>query len=219
MFPNRRRHILQKALCAILFLLCAVSVTAQGEGNWWYFGDSAGIDFNSGSPVVVNNGQLDTEEGCSAISDSSGNLLFYTDGVTVYNRNHVAMLNGTGLLGNSSSANSAVVIPNSANPNIYYIFTTDAVFLPNVGLHYSEVDMSLDGGLGGITSTKNINLENSSTEHLSAIQGTTAGEFWVVSHRVLNNEFVAYKVTGTRSKCCWSRSRDVSRTRNFEIFS
>jgi hypothetical protein len=38
------------------------------------------------------------QEGCATISNSSGQLLFYTDGITVYNRNHQVMPNGTGLL-------------------------------------------------------------------------------------------------------------------------
>jgi len=50
---------------------------AQGEANIWYFGQNAGIDFNSGSPVALTNGQLVTDEGCATISNSSGQLLFY----------------------------------------------------------------------------------------------------------------------------------------------
>ena len=68
---------------------------AQGEANIWYFGQNAGIDFNSGSPVALTNGQLVTDEGCATISNSSGQLLFYTDGITVYNRNHSIMVNGS----------------------------------------------------------------------------------------------------------------------------
>ena len=59
------------------------------EGNIWYFGEYAGLDFNSGSPVALTNGQLNTNEGCATISDNNGNLLFYTDGMTVYNKSHI----------------------------------------------------------------------------------------------------------------------------------
>lgn len=49
---------------------------AQGETNFWYFGQNAGLDFTGGSPVAVTNGQLNINEGCASISDASGNLLF-----------------------------------------------------------------------------------------------------------------------------------------------
>jgi hypothetical protein len=85
----------------IVFLVLITNVVfSQGEANIWYFGENAGLDFNSGSPVALTNGQLVTDEGCATISNSSGQLLFYTDGITIYNKNHVVMINGTGLMGN-----------------------------------------------------------------------------------------------------------------------
>ena len=38
------------------------------EGNIWYFGYGAGLDFNSGSPVPLLDGQLYTLEGCASIA-------------------------------------------------------------------------------------------------------------------------------------------------------
>ena len=81
-------------LLAGLFLFTITQSIAQREANIWYFGANAGLDFNSGAPVPLTNGQVNTAEGCSAISDSAGNLLFYTDGLWVYNRNHTSMPNG-----------------------------------------------------------------------------------------------------------------------------
>jgi hypothetical protein len=124
-----------------LFILSFLSL-AQGEANIWYFGDRAGLDFNSGSATVLNDGQINTLEGCSTISSSSGQLLFYTDGSTVYDRTHQIMQNGTGLLGGSSSTQSSVIVPNPSNPNRYYIFTTSEAN-QSTGVCYSEVDKPL----------------------------------------------------------------------------
>ena len=85
-------------------------VAAQNEGNIWYFGYGAGIDFNSGSPVPISDGQLNTEEGCASISDENGDLLFYTDGTTVYNKSHSPMVNGTNLLADSSATQSSIIL-------------------------------------------------------------------------------------------------------------
>ena len=96
------------------------------EGNIWYFGENAGIDFNSGVPISLNDGQLNTLEGCASIADYNGDLLFYTDGSLVYNKNHTIMPNGTGLFGNNSSSQSAIIVKKPASTSIYYIFTVGA---------------------------------------------------------------------------------------------
>src|SRR6185295_360819 len=80
---------------------------AQKQANLWYFGEYAGLDFNSGAPVLLTNGQTHNSttniEGCATISDSAGQLLFYTDGETVYNHLHALMPNGTNIGGGQSS--------------------------------------------------------------------------------------------------------------------
>tara|TARA_B110000858_G_C17785847_1_gene467253 strand:- start:1544 stop:1972 length:429 start_codon:yes stop_codon:yes gene_type:complete len=135
----------------LLFVLCLPFLgLAQKEGNIWYFGENAGLDFNNGSPVALTDGMLNTSEGCASICDANGNLLFYTDGMLVYNKNHGIMPNGTGLLGHSSSTQSAIIVKKPMSNNLYYIFTVDDIFNTNGGaVTYSIVDMSLDGGLGG----------------------------------------------------------------------
>lgn len=170
---------------------------SQNEANIWYFGENAGLDFNSGSPVALLDGQLNTLEGCSTISDTNGDLLFYSDGVTVWNKNHQVMLNGTGLNGHPSSTQSALIVPNLDNVNIYYIFTVDEHPDPSNGIQYSEVDMTLDSGLGGITENKNILLHTPTTEKLTAIKNASGTGFWVLSHKFNSNEFVAYEVTSS----------------------
>ena len=81
---------MEKYSSTIIFLLLSIITLGQipGPSTNWYFGSNAGITFNSGSPVALTNGVLITVEGVATISDNSGNLLFYTDGLTVYNRLH-----------------------------------------------------------------------------------------------------------------------------------
>ena len=111
----------------ILAFFTSIICFGQKEASNWYFGFGAGIKFNplDNSVSSVSDGQLSTIEGCTSISDDSGNLLFYTDGSTVLNQNHRIMLNGTGLIGDSSSTQSAIIVPKPNDPNIYYIFTVD----------------------------------------------------------------------------------------------
>ncbi|MFL1013666.1 T9SS type B sorting domain-containing protein [Flavisericum labens] len=189
---NLFKHLL---LFPIIFV-GVLDINAQKETNIWYFGEYAGLDFNSGIPVPLSDGKLDTGEGCATICDKNGNLLFYTDGVTVWNRNHEVMLNGTWLGGDSSSTHSALIVPKPESDHIYYIFTADSQGRDN-GFQYSEVDMQLSGGMGGITSNKNIELYNPTTEKITAVKGCNGDCFWVITHKMKSSEFLAYKVTSS----------------------
>ncbi|NCG29475.1 MAG: hypothetical protein GWP27_03280 [Bacteroidetes bacterium] len=68
----------------VLLLCLPLSLTAQTPADWWYFGNQAGIHFTTTGPVAEGSGQLNTQEGCATISDNAGDLLFYTDGITVW---------------------------------------------------------------------------------------------------------------------------------------
>ncbi len=185
-----------KASAKIIVLLIAVVSNiafAQKEGNIWYFGDYAGLDFNSGSPVPLTNSSLITEEGSATICDKYGNLLFYTDGVTVWNRNHNVMSNGTGLLGHSSSTQSGVIVPKPGYPNIYYVFTVSDK-TENNGFRFSIVDMSLDGGNGAVT-TKNQLLFTPCVEKITAVKHANNVDIWVIGHKWESNQFYTYLIT------------------------
>lgn len=178
----------------LLFTLIPTILLAQGEGSNWFFGTNAGVKFmNNINPVSVSGGQINTTEGCSSISDATGNLLFYTDGMRVWNKNHQIMPNGTGLLGDGSSTQSGVIVPKPNAPGRYYIFTTMSQFA------YSEVDMSLDGGLGiVIPETKNTPLAPSSgTEKLTAVRHPIENAIWVITHEINSDAFYVYKVTAS----------------------
>lgn len=166
---------------ALLLLFISCFAFSQQEASVWYFGANAGLKFNpDGSVTPLGNGQINTNEGCSTIADFNGNLLFYTDGRTVWDRNHVIMPHGnyfagTGLYGDPSSTQSGIIVPKPGNANVYYIFTVDephhlnATAYPNAysgtynegsiptaddgrnnGLNYTEVDLSLTGTNGSI---------------------------------------------------------------------
>ncbi len=164
-----------KKTIAILFwfaLVVPFLVRGQGEANNWYFGEGAGIAFNpDGSVTVKADGQLNTIEGCATISDSAGSLLFYTDGITVFNQEHEVMENGNKLLGDPSSTQSAIIIPKPGNPDLFYIITLDTKINStdtDAGLNYSVVDITQNNGLGAVTD-KNIGLLNDCSEKIAAV--------------------------------------------------
>lgn len=168
----------------IFALLLSLTNYAQGESNNWYFGFGAGVHFNyDGTLNALNDGQLNTFEGCATVSDVDGNLLFYTNGRTVYNRLHNVMVNGLNLFGQPSSSQSVIIVPKPESPNIYYIVTTNSqqAESPNNGLNYAEVDMSLNNGNGEVT-LKNVKLLNNCTEKIAAVvKDCTANSLWLLT--------------------------------------
>jgi gliding motility-associated-like protein len=188
------------------FLVC--NILAQKEANHWFFGTNAGLDFTNAtqnvSPVADTNGKLVTVEGCATISDINGNLLFYTDGSTVWDKNHSIMPNGSGLFGNSSSTQSAIIVPKPGDNTIYYIFTVDAqeVFpsSSNHGLNLFTVDLNLNGGLGDVVNAggspvaTNI-LPQPSSEKITAVLAANKIDYWVITLKI--DTFYAIKITAS----------------------
>lgn len=170
-----------------IFLISCTFCYGQGAANNWYFGQGAGISFETSPPTVLTDGNLSTLEGCSTISNDNGQLLFYTDGTIIYQADGSVMTNGTGLLGNSSSTQSAIIIPKPLDSTIYYVFTVDEVGQDVVGgpivtdgINYSIVDFSTNP-LGEVTQ-KNIHLLDFSAEKLSAVvMGCDSDTVWMVS--------------------------------------
>ncbi|MFZ5551881.1 MAG: T9SS type A sorting domain-containing protein [Bacteroidota bacterium] len=168
---------------------------AQNEANHWYFGTYAGLDFSGGAPVAVN-GPMTTTEGTASVSTASGQLLFYTNGVDIYDSTHTIMPNGSGLMGDVSTTQSALIVPNPANAMQYYVFTAAADGGAN-GFRYSIVDMVLNGGQGDVTGAKNILLTDSVTEKICAIKDRGNNQYWIVTHKWGSNEFYAYLLTSS----------------------
>lgn len=180
--------------CLLLLVInsCWVALAyPQQEMNKWFFGYNGGLDFDSGVPVTTF-GNLRSWEGCSAISDKNGNLLFYTDGITVWNRLHQVMPQGTGLLGDTLATQSVLITGYPGNDSLFYIFTVDKEAEPD-GLQYSIVNMKLDGGLGDIiTAQKNIPLLTPVCEKVAAVKHPNTNDIWLITHKFGSNEFYVY---------------------------
>ena len=164
--------MIKNLLLLFLFLLLLNSASGQKEDNTWYFGRNAGLDFSGDTPLPLHNGQINTYEGCSTISDGAGNLLFYTDGMKVWNRTHMLMKNGTGLAGHPSSTQSGLIIKKPGSETLYYVFSIDTkdywFEVGSFALRYSVVDLSVENGLGEVIN-KNVLLHAESCEKLAAL--------------------------------------------------
>lgn len=184
-------------------MLTVYNAGAQGENNIWAFGIGAGLDFSSGKPEFFQS-RSNTAEGCATVCNSAGDLLFYSDGSNVWNRNHEIMDGGSGILGNhggsanrGSATQGVAIIPFLFDTDKYYMFTVDctenvyAPILPGY-LRYSLIDMSLNNGLGGVV-TKNIVLDQGASEKMVVVKGDDC-YLWLLVHMHSSSEFRAYKI-------------------------
>lgn len=194
-----------RSTLAPLVVIASLSAFGQKQGNIWYFGDHAGFDFNSGAPVQISGGATQYvtcpschAEGSAVIADSSGALLFYSDGAQAWNAQHSVMPNGNGLLSNASSTQSALILPRPYSSQLYYLFTVDDFNINALqnGFRFSIVDMCLDGGLGDIKDgQKNILITDSVAEKLAAVRHANGVDYWVVVHKWQSDAFHAYPLT------------------------
>lgn len=180
-----------KKLWLFLFLLIHSSISAQFEASNWYFGSKAGIRFVNGKPEALTDGILSTTEGCATISDKNGNLLFYTDGKTIWNKKHEVMTSG--LEGHDSATQSGIIVPKPNSNHIFYVFTVHIIEPPK-GLQYTIVDMSANNGLGGVTE-KNIPVLSPTDEKVTAVRHKNNKDVWIITHKWNTDEYYSYLLT------------------------
>src|SRR5688572_12966330 len=191
----------------LLFLLTLPSVSnAQSyTGYNWYFGNGPyGIRFSrsdGSATLVTNHATLGTGGGAVASDAANGDLLFYTDGVNIYDRTNTLMPNGSGLLGNSSGNQAVAIAKVPGEDNQYYVFTNSANGAAAGSISYRIVDMSLGGngvfpappaGEGTTASNTAVTGLASSSEAMLIIPHETGDDFWLITHV---NGSTTYNVT------------------------
>ncbi len=200
--------------CLLLLFLCQSTILAQPQrrGNIWYFGQQTGLDFSCGRPTKINNVRVSSFEGVTTLCNEQGEVLFYSNGGgepgsvynefeqgRIWNRNQDIMLDlGTTSGGGLSSAQGVMAIPDPADPNRYYLFTIDDY--PGLGqpdhrgLSWFGINMSLNGGLGGI-STGQTHVFSPATECLTAARHSNGRDFWILTIDFDTRDLLAVPVT------------------------
>ena len=210
--------MIKKLLQFVFIILLAFATNnvafSQGEANIWYFGTKGGLDFNgTAGPTKLSNSSMAlgafNGEGMATICNAAGALLFYTDGINVYNSAHSLMTGGTGLAGNTSSTQTSLILPVPGSTTLYYIFSTPGIEQSTVsgvgvangnnGLRYSIVNTTTN-----TVTNKNTLLTPAGvpvTEGQTAVPHFDGTSFWLICKEAGNkttgassNNFYAYRV-------------------------
>ncbi len=181
-------------LCNFIFI-----AQAQQDSKNWYFGHKAGFQFEGYDlPTPLWDSEMQAVEGCASISDAEGNLLFYSDGETVWNRNHDIMANGTELGGDRRSSNSAFILKQPGNPNIYYLFVTEincrkgGGFEKKMIVRINIIDLYGHGGLGEVVE-KNKYYINGVSEKITAVPHSNKEDFWIINYQAIVDIIISQK--------------------------
>lgn len=220
----------------IILILSAHAVLAQRENeNWIFNGNNWKFNLTTGNLTTLPFGAYNMYDfqGFASISNpNTGDLLFYSDGKRIYNKNMNSMLftlsgssqdintfygSSMGGSGNGLSTDQPVIIvPHPGNANLYYVFfngnyTTRIMYYTdihedldgyenlsrtirtiNLGLQYSIVDMSLNGGLGGVVSTTTTVLLAGVGEGLTSSLHSDGTSYWLIAQK--GSSFYSYKI-------------------------
>jgi photosystem II stability/assembly factor-like uncharacterized protein len=184
-----------KTIGIVYCLLICQTLFSQNEADNWLFGDF-GLKFQNDSVIVQHNYAPHELRGEGIISDKNGNLLFYSDGFSVWNRNHQQMPNGVELIPKKGSLiHESLIVPQPGKESIFYIFTVEPKNGPSTsGLYYSIVDLSLNNGLGDVIA-KGIKILDNTSNKITAVYHQNIKDVWLITHQYNSNSYFSYLIT------------------------
>ncbi len=192
-----------------IFVVSCTSVNSAWSD--WYFGHYATLDFGSAT-VGPNPPSNSSALGSAAsISDPATNdLLFYTNGVKIWNRQHSLMHNGNGIGGSLVATNGVLIVPHPdpSLPDQYFVFyngvAPGALAGTVNGLRWSLVDMNpaTNGGHAhGAVVMKDQAVPGMPwfiADYITAVPHANGSDYWILTQRMENghtDEFYAYLLT------------------------
>jgi hypothetical protein len=169
---------MKKALYILTFLLFVSTTYSQKEYHNWYFGDSAGVTFNTPDeePIFLDGNISSTLENTSIVSSSSGDLLFYSANNCLYNNEKEILCDIDTVAGHTSSTQGSVIVPIDSN-NFIRIGTSFAASSNNVPLTFfifNNYDNKFQ------VEKHDTILENYTSENLLVIKDFNSKSFYLV---------------------------------------
>jgi len=233
MFAARIKKVIMKISLTILILIFTTSLSAQDKrGANWILGVHYTTPTPEKSDGTLLNFKDDTlkveyiEEGQymsmglanTGISDTEGNLLFYTNGCYIANALHDTLKNSEALSPGfvelvycddrlSPFSQHQMIIPKPGSNHLYYVMQlNDIVYAPfrngisvvPGSLTYSVVDINAENGLGAVIE-KNTELlrDTFSNSGLHMTKHANGRDWWLIAPVFASNCYYKYLITPT----------------------
>jgi hypothetical protein len=199
-----------KTLTCMILLMFAVNANGQYNGNQWVFGDSAYINWSNPLSPIIGSAAYNFRNGSSSIGDSSG-ILLYAGLINnwapldcyIWNKYHQRIGDVTKVYG-GLWYHSSLLIPDTGNDSIIYLFTIGVTSVERYGYYYSKINYKANND-SGLVIQKNVQLNNfPAFDGLMGVRHGNGRDWWVVSQRwfppsgqIATNEFTLYLVSPT----------------------
>ncbi|KXK46381.1 MAG: hypothetical protein FNNCIFGK_01775 [Bacteroidia bacterium] len=196
-----------KCYLMILMLFYPALIKAQGKTHNFLIGHNYLTDqytisgkgrilFDNTSVNVIGEARKISFRATQAnISDENGNLLMVSNGCWIADATGDTMLNGSGLNPNSYTtdfcdsfgglplSHGNIILPYPNNSDKYILLhqtgNYNAPYLISTELYYSEIDLSLNGGLGAVTAKNQIILNDYIVGGIAACKHANGRDWWI----------------------------------------
>lgn len=163
----------------------------------WYFGSGFGITFASGTPELVS-GSMYIREGSATYSDPhTGDLMFYTDGTCIWDREHNLMpgsdVQGLTLSNKRTATQPALIIPHPCDKRLFYICNPgnrtlsaseewpEFYRLAYNSFSYQLISMTERGGLGDVIEKKVIRPDVILAEKITGVYDCSSNTYTIIT--------------------------------------
>ena len=214
---------MKKIILVVSLILLHLLVFSQKEWSNWYSTGKELLTFKNGYPEKVNNFinpippvppytniynfYYFGHGGISYSDPLTGDMKFIISNRLGYGSNYKEFPNDTAIR-SCPDQKSYHIIPFHNNPNKFYVIQFQSaaadlyasqtglqVVCPNaVGLAYSIVDLSKNGGLGDITSINNV-ITGGLTEQITLVRHANMKDVWIIVHPYGTAQYHAILVT------------------------
>lgn len=183
------------------FLFCATILVAQKETYTWPFGYKRMLTFHGGQMQYLDSiNEFDLISKIASISDCSGNLLFYSNGVVVKNNLHDT-ING-GHINQIFGSLSNLLLKNMETDSIYHLFITPSALYQNPfpqedsTIQEITINRNFNNGKGKVVSKK-IRIKNiNDFPQFTVISNSNDSSYWLLAN-YFDGEFHAYPIGDT----------------------
>lgn len=188
----------------------------RASKRFWYFGRNGVLDFgasgNALPTVSTSPGSFAAAEGTTVVNDQSGNLLFFSDGLHIWNKAGDPMLNSDFMLGSYSATQAVATFPLNTTRTLYAVVSNTGQGETGLGeLYLNIIDMQRSGGLGEVVS-KNVMLgagkglgsalsfngnnpdKSYSNEGLNAMPNADGTGYFVYTYNIAKSQIVGFKI-------------------------
>jgi gliding motility-associated-like protein len=204
----------------ILYILLCSPCIVKAQNEWANWNSSnGGITFKNGNGVIYSDIPKDLSwpdyTGQKAYSYSNpltGDMLFLTDGKSIWNKNYKSIISPNSLISCDSNYYNVQIVPFANDSTKFYLFHlySSKVYLSEeetwningcfdqsfANLYYSVLQMDFNKNTGKLI-TSNTPILKNPLDRVALVRHGNNRDTWVISHPRDSSYYVAYLVTDT----------------------